>query len=53
MKVESKKNKEGYYKYSGNINSKKSGQQGFTIRVLPKNELQINPFELGVIYWAS
>ncbi len=42
-----------HYLYSGNINSIKSGHQGYTIRILPKHQLLINPFELGVVYWAE
>ncbi|HVO75369.1 MAG TPA: alpha-glucan family phosphorylase [Ignavibacteriaceae bacterium] len=53
MEVEPKPNKSGNYKYSGCIKPSYSGQQGFTIRILPKHEQLINPFELGVIYWAS
>jgi glycogen phosphorylase len=41
------------YLYSGDIISQNSGQKGFTIRILPKNSLLINPFELGVVYWAN
>lgn len=49
----SKNNGNGIYTYKGNIVSKKSGQQGFTIRILPRHRLLINPFELGIVYWAS
>jgi starch phosphorylase len=47
------KNENGHYMYSGSIVSQTSGHKGFTIRVLPKNRLLINPFELGVVYWAN
>jgi len=53
MNSVSEKNEEGFYTFSGNIKSERSGQQGFTIRILPKNFLLISPFELGVVYWAS
>jgi starch phosphorylase len=53
MKIEAGRNKSGVYKYAGCIKPLYSGQQGYTIRILPKHELLINPFELGVIYWAS
>lgn len=49
----SEKNEDGNYIFSGVIKSRRSGQQGFTIRVLPKNPLLISPFELGVVHWAS
>ncbi len=48
-----KKTDEGYYIYKGKIKSLTSGQQGYTIRVLPKHPLLLNPFELGVVYWAK
>lgn len=53
MEIETVKHKSGNYKYTGCIKPSYSGQQGFTIRILPKHDLLINPFELGVIYWAS
>ncbi len=52
METNSKKDN-GFYLYSGNIVSQNSGQKGFTIRILPKHKLLINPFELGVVYWAN
>ncbi len=52
METESKKGNPNYL-YSGKINSVRSGHQGYTIRILPKHPLMINPFELGVIYWAD
>jgi starch phosphorylase len=53
LKSESRKSKESNYKFTGSITTRKSGQQGFTIRVLPKHPLLLNPFELGLIYWAG
>lgn len=53
LKSEPRKTKDGNYKFSGSITTRRSGQQGFTIRVLPKHPLLINPFELGLIYWAG
>lgn len=53
LKSESRKTKEGNYKYTGSITTRRSGQQGFTIRVLPKHSLLINPFEMGLVYWAG
>ena len=47
------KKSNGYYQFTGNIVSQSSGQKGFTIRILPKHRLLINPFELGVVYWAN
>ncbi len=52
MNPNSKKTNDGTYKYSGSIKTEKTGQQGFTIRILPKNNMLISPFELDVVYWA-
>ncbi|MFH1196546.1 MAG: alpha-glucan family phosphorylase [bacterium] len=40
------------FRYKGEINCVDSGNFGFTLRVLPKHPLLINPFELGLIKWA-
>ena len=53
METITAKSKSGVSIYSGNITCKMSGQQGFTIRILPKNPLLFSPFELGVVYWAE
>jgi starch phosphorylase len=53
MDIQNNANEDGIYTYSGIIVSRKSGQQGFTIRILPKNPLLISPFELNVVFWAS
>jgi glycogen phosphorylase len=53
MEPQKKNSKPGMYKYSGSISCTMSGQSGYTIRILPKHEMLINPFELGVVYWAE
>ncbi len=53
MNVDSRKSKNGFYKYIGQVPCARSGHQGYTIRILPKNPLLIHPFELDVVYWAS
>lgn len=53
MNAEPRKDKNGYYRYAGEILCKRSGQQCYTIRILPKNNLLIHPFEMGVVYWAK
>lgn len=53
LKPDSRKLKDENYRFTGSITTRKSGQQGFTIRVLPKHPLLLNPFELGLIYWAG
>ncbi len=40
------------YEYEGYIPCESTGQFGYTLRVLPKHELLINNFELGLIRWA-
>jgi starch phosphorylase len=52
MKNIPQRDKSKNYKYKGEIICKTSGNFGFTLRILPKHELLINPFELGVIRWA-
>jgi len=52
MESDARKTKDGYYKFTGSIKSKHTGQHGFTVRILPSHELMIHPFELGLIYWA-
>ena len=47
-----KKVKTTKYIYRGEIECKDTGQFGFTLRILPKHPLLINPFELGLIRWA-
>ncbi|MHB8580882.1 MAG: alpha-glucan family phosphorylase, partial [Ignavibacteriaceae bacterium] len=53
MNADPKKTKNGFIRYTGRIICKESGHQGYTIRILPKNDLLIHPFELDVVYWAN
>ncbi len=53
MKVDGEKSDNGVYSYSGFIESTTSGEIGFTIRILPKNDLLITPVDLGLIFWGS
>jgi starch phosphorylase len=53
MNTNLKASPNGVYKYSGNVKCEKSGHQGYTIRILPKNAMLIHPFELDVVYWAN
>ena len=39
--------------YKGDIVTGHSGQQGFTIRIVPKNPMLTNLFDVGVVYWAD
>lgn len=47
------KTKEKTHEYQGEIDCKDTGQFGYTLRILPKHKLLINPFELGLIKWAK
>lgn len=49
---EKKKNSEGKYTYKANIECPETGRYGYTLRILPKNEMLISPFHLGVVTWA-
>lgn len=40
------------HSFSGEIKCKKTGNFGYTLRILPKHELLHNPFELNLIHWA-
>ena len=40
------------YKYKGEIFCETTGHFGFTLRILPKHHLLVNPFELGLIKWV-
>lgn len=40
------------FEYIGVIDCDKTGNFGYTLRVLPKHEMMINPFEMGLISWA-
>jgi starch phosphorylase len=52
MECTNKTTKTGKYKYEGEIASNKTGQFGFTLRILPNHKLLTNKFELGLIKWA-
>ena len=47
------KGKTKIYSYKGDVNCEETGQFGYTLRILPKHKLLINPFELGLIKWAK
>ena len=53
LEAEQNANKSGNYNHVGNIKCETSGQQCFTVRILPKHPLLIHRFELGLIYWAN
>jgi starch phosphorylase len=41
------------YKYKGEIQCERTGDFGYTLRILPNHSLLINPFEIGLIKWAD
>ena len=45
-------NGDGNYIFQGIIKCQSSGLHGYSIRILPKNEKLVNPYELGLILWA-
>ena len=47
------KDKSRIYSYEGEVSCKDTGNFGYTLRILPKHSLLINPFELGLIVWAK
>jgi starch phosphorylase len=44
---------DGAYRYTGALPSEKSGQQGFTVRVLPSHADAVLPQELPLIAWEA
>jgi starch phosphorylase len=53
MSPSDSKMRNGVIIYKGDIVTGHSGQQGFTIRIVPKNPMLTNPFDVGVVYWAE
>lgn len=51
--VNKKQNGNMIYKYVGSINCNETGLFAFTIRILPKHNLMVHPFELGKVFWAN
>lgn len=52
MKYTRKVNGSNTYRYKGEIDCVETGNFGYTLRILPKHELLIDKFELGLIRWA-
>lgn len=53
METSIAKSKPGIHTFEGKILCKISGEQGYTIRIMPKNQMLISPFDLGLVYWAG
>ncbi|MBN2055536.1 alpha-glucan family phosphorylase [bacterium] len=43
---------DGHYQYAGKIPCRASGQNGFTVRILPRHKELINKFEDNLVTWA-
>ncbi|NQS98055.1 MAG: alpha-glucan family phosphorylase [candidate division Zixibacteria bacterium] len=43
--------KEGSYQYQGEIPCRRSGRQGYGLRILPHHQNLLDPLEMGLIYW--
>jgi starch phosphorylase len=44
---------DGEHFYTGSIPCRASGQHGFAVRILPKNEDLVDPYEPGLILWET
>ncbi len=53
METNGAKSKTSVFTYKGKINSKITGQLGYTVRILPKNPMLISQFDLGLVVWAN
>jgi len=51
MTYENPGEQNGEHWFAGRMPCRKTGQYGVAVRVLPKNEDLINPYELGLILW--
>ncbi len=43
---------DGLYRYEGKYTPSRSGQKAYAVRVVPANDLLVNPLEMGKIHWA-
>jgi starch phosphorylase len=43
----------GEHLYAGSIPCRSSGQHGFAIRILPRNDDMVDPYEPGLILWET
>ena len=47
------KGEDGWWRYEGEMEAEQPGRFGFTLRVLPRNDLLVDAHSLGLIRWAS
>ena len=53
MTFEGNNDEDGIAKFAGTIPCRVSGQHGFALRILPKHEDLVEPYEPGMILWES
>ncbi len=53
MRLVSLGDKDGEYRYEGEVVCNRAGRHGFTVRVAPSHPDQLHVAELGLIEWAS
>jgi starch phosphorylase len=53
MTYDKRGQQEGEHYYTGSIPCRASGQHGFAVRILPKNEDLVDPYEPGLILWEA
>lgn len=46
-------NATGDFGYTGRIPCRSAGPHGYTVRVIPSHPSLINPFDVGLMYWAN
>jgi len=46
------KSREGWLRYEGEAQPGQAGRFGFTVRVMPRHELLLDPHSLGLVRWA-
>lgn len=42
----------GWHQFQGEVMPEEAGRFGYTVRILPRHELLLDPHSLGLIYWA-
>ena len=43
----------GRHRFEGHVKLGRNGPFGYTVRILPRNELLATPIELGLVAWPS
>jgi starch phosphorylase len=53
MEYEKAAEQEGEHWFIGSMPCKRTGQHGVTVRILPKHEYLVSPYEMGLILWET